>query len=733
MKKSLITKVGLIGLCIIANACKKPMDQSATFAESKFKSMTITGPYTWKPLKVGAGGWIVGLDIHPTEPGLMYARADVSGAYRWNPVSNSWKQLVTESSMPANYVSFGTYEGVNSIVGAPSNPDMAYMAFSGQIFRSTNRGDSWVATSFGTQGVTMQSNGVGRQEGERLAVDPINSDIVYYGSINNQLWLTTNGGNAWQKITSIPAGTPLHGVNTVVFDGLGNTSSTLTQKIYVTVDGVGVYQTTDGGINWTNISGSGPGARSYRDAEIGPDGTYYIASTAANGYNGAVWKYSASGSWTDITPSGSQSYEDIAVDPTNGNRLVVMKQAGSAWLSTNQGTSWLSKGFTRNSTSIDWIDEQTDWFMGVGELKFDPLQSGKLWFAEGFGIWQTTNLIPNQIPWFEQAAGIEETVGNAVICPPGGKPISAMADIGAFYHKDPDQYNAIRRINSFISGWGLDWSPANPAFVVGTFQDHTNGHPIVNATGYSSDGGQNWITFPAVANHTAPADLTYGTIAVSATSVDNIVWLPTNNKLPYFTTDKGVTWQQGVFTGLTSSGVTDVWNNRKPLCADRVDAGTFYFYHAASGIFRTTNSGANWSKVGNGPAASRWNAHLKAAPGHAKHLWFVEGKQDNVVGGLWRSKDGGVTWAGLPGVNQAYSFGFGKASAIGGYPAIFLTGVISGVHGIYRSDDEGATWEQIGTFPMGIFDIIEDMDGDKDVSGKVYVCFKNTGFAYGQP
>jgi hypothetical protein len=731
MKVFIIAKTVSISylLCTVL-ACTRPADLKKS-ADVKSAAL-LSGTYSWKPLKVGAGGWVVGMDIHPTEPNLIYVRADVSGAYRWNAVSGTWKQLVTISSMPAAYTAYGTYEGVTSIVGAPADPDIAYMAYRGQIFKSNDRGDTWASTSFGAQGVTMAPNGAGRQEGERLAVDPHNSNIVYYGSIAHQLWVTLNAGSTWQKITAVPAGLAAHGVNTIVFDKASDTTGGKTHVIYVTVDGGGVYKTTDAGVSWTSIAGAGPGAARYRDAELGPDGTYYVACNNNDGYTGSVWKYTTAIGWTNITPSGSQAYEDLAVNPLNGNQIIVMRQGGNGWGSTNQGASWATKGYSRVSSTIQWLGLQTDWWLSVGELAFDPHDSGKLWFAEGFGVWHSKDLSDSGITWTAESTGIEETCGNAVICPPGGKPVTAMWDIGAAYHSNPDLYNAKRMRSTFMSGWGLDWCPADPSFVVGAFQDHTNGHPPVKASGYSTDGGQTWTTFSAVLNSTVPADLTYGSIAVSANSKDNIVWLPSNDKLPYYTTDRGATWTQGSFTGISSSGVTEHFTARKPLCADRVQTGTFYFYHHLSGIFSSTNNGVTWTKAGNAPASSRWNAMLKAAPGHAQDLWFAEGKQANVVGGLWRSTDGGVTWTANAGVQQAFSFGFGKPASAGAYPAIFVTGVVNGLHGIYRSDDGGANWQNIGTFPLGIYDFVEDMDGDKDVFGKIYIGFAFSGFAYGE-
>src|SRR5262245_18970031 len=58
-------------------------------------------PYgvVWKPLKTGAGGWLVGMDIAPD--GTMVVRTDTYGALSWN--GSVWQQLVTAASMPASY------------------------------------------------------------------------------------------------------------------------------------------------------------------------------------------------------------------------------------------------------------------------------------------------------------------------------------------------------------------------------------------------------------------------------------------------------------------------------------------------------------------------------------------------------------------------------------------------------------------------------------------------------
>ncbi len=699
----------------------------------------LSEAYDWKPMKIGGGGWVVGMDIHPTEKGLMYVRTDVAGAYRWIPSEEKWRQIVTASSLPEEFVYYGGYRGVDSLVAAPSDPDVAYMAYQGEIFRSSDRGEHWRVTNFASNDVAMEPNGEGRQEGERLAVDPYNSDIVYYGSVHDGLWHTADAGGHWTQVSAIPAGSAPHGVNTIVFNPGSDVSKSdegalRTQDIYVTSNGVGVFRSDDAGRTWESLSEDTPlSTADIREATLGPDGTYYVATNKTETSPGAVWKY-AQGDWVNITPKhqqgGSQAYWGIAVHPKDPELLVVLCSGGQGFVSRDQGKSWSHRGFTLTSDDVLWLGQQENYWLSVGECVFDP--AGKLWFAEGFGVWWANDLSGSDIEWHAASKGIEETCGNDVIAPPGGEPVAAMWDVGVFRFPQPEEYNAERGFPYFMSAWSLDWCPADPDFIAGVFRNHNGFPPHVQESGYSTDGGLNWTIFPAIENGTAPKALDYGVVAVSAESTENIVWLPANNHPPYFTTDRGEHWQQAVVTDVQETGFNNHYSPLKALCADRVLPATFYLYLHQHGVFRSTDGGAHFLRVGN-PISERYNATLKAAPGHAGHLWFAEGSQGTPVGGLWRSTDGGESWVAVPGIEQAFNFGFGKSKEPGGYPTLFAAGVAEGQTGMWRSIDEGKTWDKIGSYPLGIFDWIDAIDGDKDVFGVVYIAFSGSGFAYGQP
>ena len=50
----------------------------------------------------------------------------------------------------------------------------------------------------------MGGNESGRFNGERLAVDPNQGDILFFGSRRDGLWKSADRGATWQKVESFP-------------------------------------------------------------------------------------------------------------------------------------------------------------------------------------------------------------------------------------------------------------------------------------------------------------------------------------------------------------------------------------------------------------------------------------------------------------------------------------------------------------------------------------------------
>ena len=371
------------------------------------------------------------------------------------------------------------------------------------------------------------------------------------------------------------------------------------------------------------ISDSGAGdAAKPRDAAVAVDGTYCVVYDCEKGTPGYVWRYSHDGIWTDITPVGNEGGKDkrywaIAVDPFEPSHVVIMIHGGKTFVSNDRGASWSYHFFRLESANIKWLGTQTNYVLSTGQLAFDPFDKGRIWYAQGFGVWWTRDLDSVRIPWQAASEGIEEVCGNDVVAPPGGKPVASMWDVGVFRFDDVNAYTAQRSHPGFMSAWAIDWCPKDPKFLAAVFRSHLDFVPKANSSGFSTDGGTAWTRFQALEDGTTPKELEYGVIAVAANNPDHIVRAPAGNMLPYYTADRGVTWKQSSFGGPTETGFNSFPMSQKQLCADRVDPDAFYFYTPQDGLFRSTDGGATFAKVGN-PSPNKWGAILKSTPGAAR-------------------------------------------------------------------------------------------------------------------
>jgi hypothetical protein len=157
----------------------------------------------------------------------------------------------------------------------PNNPQILYYG-ANRLYKTTNRAVSWQPVSPDLTDGGVNSNVVYGTI-TAIAVAPSNSQFIYAGTDDGNVWRTENGGNSW---TSISASLPVRWVTRVAVDPDDENT------VFITLSGYRydsylphVFRSTDGGGNWQDISGDLPEAPA-NDIIVDPslDSTLYLAT-----------------------------------------------------------------------------------------------------------------------------------------------------------------------------------------------------------------------------------------------------------------------------------------------------------------------------------------------------------------------------------------------------------------------------------------------------------------------
>jgi photosystem II stability/assembly factor-like uncharacterized protein len=695
----------------------------------------------WSVLKIGAGGFITGIDI--VGDGTMVVKTDTYGAWYYDSPRSLWQQCLTVHSMPASVRGPG---GVYEIAIAPSNSNRFYMIYRGYVLRSDDHCSSWFLTNFPRDVTDFRkanpANDAYRTYGRKMAVDPINQNVAYVGMPSRGVFVTVDGGDTWKSITpSIAQSVRVNGAypgHAIAFDASSVVSGGMTQGIYIASYGIGVYHSTNGGTSWTLTKGS---PTTFQHMIVDQNGTVWLCDGSGGG---RLHKFT--GRWSSVPDAGSDCHS-IAVNPSNAREVYVGTNGGKLVRSTNGGNSWVGANHARiSATDIPWLEWANDGWLSNGDMKFDPSRSNLLYFAEGTGVLFTdTSTAKAAINWISQSAGIEQLVSNWIISPPGGNPIVASWDRPAFTVTDPNSYATrygINNVHEIQHGASCDWASSSPSTIV-CIADTSH----ADTSGFSSNGGSTWNTFSA-----RPSEIgrTYYGGSIAASTSTNFIWVPSNCGNPFYTINAGISWTKISISGIPGNDCgwhRNFYLDRQIVIADRVNRNTFYMYNdgsgtaVAAGIWKSSNGGVTWSRVISralDPSwASKYNAQMRSVPGQAGNFYFTSGWQSGVHPvnqSFWECLDNGTvtTCHRIANVKEVFSFGFGKAAPGKSYPTVFIYGWVNKVRGIWRSDDHCVTWTQISDgFPAGSTDHIKVIEGDNNTYGKVYVGFSGSGYAYG--
>ncbi|MEU2060077.1 1,4-beta-glucanase [Streptomyces sp. NPDC013455] len=722
----------LAGTAVAAAAVSLPLAQRrAQAAATPAKS-----GYRWRNVVQGGTGFITGVLFHPSVRGLAYLRTDIGGAYRWDDRAGRWIPLT-------DHLGWDDWNllGVEAVAVDPAHPNRVYLSLgaytqvwagNGAVLRSDDRGATWKRTDLN---VKLGANEDGRGCGERLLVDPRDSDTLWLGTRHDGLLKSADRGATW-KAASFPAAPGASGQGITFLVAAGRTVYAGWGDSDGSADKPNLYRTSDG-VTWEAVPGQPSGTAAkvpIRAAYDRHTRELYVTYANAPGPNGqsdgSVHKLrTSSGKWSEVTPvkpggtradgsADSFGYGGVAVDARRPGTLVVStnnrwSDVDTIFRSVNGGRTWTS---LKDSAVLDvsetpyltWGADKPKFGWWIQAVALDPFDSRHVVYGTGATLYGTRDLKH----FAPQVRGVEEASVRQLISPPTGQAhlLSGSGDIGVMYHErltaSPSRGMASNPV--FGTSTGLSLATATPSYVVRAgWGDHGNG-------AYSNDGGKTWTPFTT---QPAPAKSAPGPIATNADG-SVLLWSFGTANPTHRSTDNGATWTE----------IPTCPKGAAPV-ADPLDPARCYAFDTTTGtLFASTDSGRTFTARASGLSTGDPEFQLVAAPGRTGELWLsLKGN------GLHRSTDGGTTFTKITSCHASHTLGFGKAARGASYPAMYMVGAIGTITAVYRSDDEAKTWTRINDDRHQWGWTGAAITGDPRVYGRVYIATNGRGVQYGEP
>jgi hypothetical protein len=752
---------------------------SANFAIFQVNGGAAAPSFTsaWQPMLLGDGGNAQGVHAFPS--GTITAHVDSYNNFLYKPSGTtiiggrtlpnpSWQPLFSTSTVSDSSLWAGLVASINvgggEIIECQGNTNIFYSAFNGFVWVSTNRGASWARTPQQTNTVVN----AGPIQTMWLGCDPADSggNIVYLQTASSGAFKTINGTNGTSSTWSTVAGITAAGGGggSIIFDPTSSVIGGVTQRFWISSDGTGIYQTTNGGGGFSLLNSANMPTRS---GTLAADKFGQLWS--APGFNAASSTISrfASGTWTSLSPAmgiGETYILAILFDPNTGavvgnNHVIAVQNFGELSVSINNGTSWVNVTQTAASSAPQpaWLGTAKQDVTGILELNVNGGAidgAGNVWIPGGISLWTTpnpivANVVAGSVVWNANSIGVEQLVVNQIIAPPGNSPLTGVWDRAVIYNPNPDSFATIQypqNASILEDSFSLDYALSTLPVVGGTSASLIVAQ-VTDAPATSSDGGATWTVWP----HLPPGQFSAGMVA--AGSPTNWCTVPGNSGgadgTIYCTTNAAASaWVQATVPGTPSFVPANDrpssigWNS---LTAEKGTAGTFYAVDTAGNVYKTTNANTgnpSFTKVATTPfdGTTIAKAKLQAVPGKPGELFYTG--NPTATGHLWKSTNSGSTWAipaGASTLVNITSYGFGAPKPGGsGYPAIYMVAESGAGTGefIWASFDGGTTFAKINvpvsqqSFALGSLDYPTWIIGDLNVYGRIYYGFTGSGVAY---
>jgi photosystem II stability/assembly factor-like uncharacterized protein len=680
---------------------------AAVLSAAGFGSMTVAETTTsapadmphygkWQSSKIGGGGFVLQV-LATCDPQVYYCFIDNSGMYRSEDGGNSWRML--HGSLPPVR---GCYN-VRGMIVDPRDDKKIIAALGTRwdpcdgIYLSDDAGKSWHTSKIKT--MIFDGADAFRSAGPVLARDPRNPDVVLAASFDTGVWRSTDNGMSW-TLCGVEGIRPTG----LFFDEknpdrvwLCAQASKEPMRNHKRPLAGGFYESLDAGKTWMKVLDDGP--HKIAQDPKGPNRLYGLfrkCVVQVSDNAGRSWGMFGDGIAIDekkANPTNGFSHNALTAGP---DFVLVGSGDGTIYRIRPGETTW-QKVPCENVDMADSVHHRHSFGWNMGNITIDPRDANHWFFSDFLGIFQTHDGGTN---WKSTIHGLELTVIHQVLQDPSDPAVVyvAMADCCfltsrdggknfAYFHRETKGWNPKYITAMSISCRDLDLSPKDPNRLYAVAAQGASPYPT--RVYVSSDNGDTWDKWAITGLDTKdPNRSICNSIAVDPDNPDKAYVTIGYAIKPageggggiYCTEDAGKSWKwfsQGL-PPLPYYFVVIPWNSGKEVAAGP-GGRVICISKFGGGIRRLDAATQSWVKADvkiDGQPYAVTADLLK--PGR----FFV-----GVLGdGLYRTGDGGVTWA------KVYKESVGRVACDKVVPGR----VAASTHdGVILSRDGGDTWTML--------------------------------------
>lgn len=571
------------------------------------------------------------------------------GVYKSTDAGKTWKKIGLDAT-----------QHISRIIVHPKNPDVVYVAAQGALYssskerglyKSTDGGATWKNTLY----VDEKSGAV------ELSMDASNPRIMYLamwehgrlpwkvisGGAGSGLYKSVDSGETWEKMTE--------GLPTKMGKMAIAVSRSNPEKVYALIESDsyeserGLYVSNNAGKSWSQVTNEPrlvQRAWYYIELFIDPknENTIYVLS--------APFLRSNDGGRTWETIGGTHGdFHDLWINPDNPNNFVVSNDGGAA-ITFNKGRSFAGQdnmptaqfyrinvdnefpyniyGGQQDNTSVKIASREFGSF-GIGTSSWSASAGGESAFL-AFNPDKPDYVLGGSYQGTIEVLDIKASAGTSIMAAPiqylgrDAKDNKYRFNWNApiiWSKHEPDTFYHGSQILLKTSDMGKTWKEVSP--------DLTR-----NEKDKQGKGGEPYTNEAVGAEN-------YGTLAyvMESPHEKGVIWTGSDDGYVQLTRDGGATWKNVTPNGLQECLINAIEVSPFDKATAYIATTRYKFNDHRPGLYKTTDYGANWTKIDNGIPANAFTRVVREDDVR-KDLLFAGTEL-----GVFMSWDGGRNWSPL--------------------------------------------------------------------------------------